>query len=193
MRRPDHVDPSNAFDRTDDRDRSGARPVHRRRLPVAACAIAAALLCAAAVIPTPARAHHGWSSFDTAAPIFLAGTVRQVTWANPHAMLVIEPDAQATLPADLAGRSVPPQVAPVDAAAVLGKAALPRRNAARWTVELAPISRLEAWRLAPITVGERVELVGYTLSQPQAEPIIRVEYLFREGRAYGLRSGPSGS
>lgn len=199
MRRPELADPSASIDRSGGLDRHAQRrppalrPPHRRRVPIAACGVAAAFLFAAAVVPTPASAHHGWSSFDTAAPVYLVGTVRQVTWANPHAMLVIEPDAQVTLPSDLAGRTVPPQVAPVDAASVLGKAALPRRNAPRWTVELAPMSRLESWRLAPIAVGERVELVGYTLSQPQAEPVIRVEYLFRDGRAYGLRSGPAGS
>lgn len=165
----------------------------RRAAAAAACGLAAAALVATAALPTPARAHHGWSSFDTSAPVYLAGTVRQVTWANPHAILVVEPDTQAGLPADLGTRSVPPQVAPVDTASVLGKAALPRRSAARWTIELAPVSRLDAWRLSPIAVGERVELVGYALSQPQAEPLMRVEYLFREGRAYGLRSGPAGS
>ena len=185
MRRPDRTTPNVGSTRH--------RPPKRSNAAAAACGIAGALAFAAATVPAPVHAHHGWSSFDTSAPVYLSGTVRQVTWANPHAMLVIEPDARAALPSDLAGRNVPPQVAPVDAAAVLGKATLPRGGATRWTVELAPMSRLEAWRLAPINVGDRVEVVGYALSQPQAEPLMRVEYLFRDGRAYGLRSSPAGS
>jgi hypothetical protein len=35
----------------------------------------------------PAWAHHGWSSFDQARPIYLEGKVAQVAWRNPHVEL----------------------------------------------------------------------------------------------------------
>lgn len=39
---------------------------------------------ALAAIASPLAAHHGWSSYDEARPITLAGTFTGVTWGNPH-------------------------------------------------------------------------------------------------------------
>lgn len=164
------------------------------RLPSSARrgALAAALAVAAlAWLPPPAGAHHGWSGFDTSAPLYLAGTVRQVNWSNPHATLVIELDTTASLPADLRSRSVPGQATPVDAGAILGKAQLPQRRADRWTVELAPLSRLDAWRVTPPKPGDRVEVVGYTTAGQQGDAVLRAEFLFQGNNAYGLRSAPA--
>ena len=64
----------------------------------------------------PALAHHGWSSFDQARPIWLEGQAVSVAWRNPHAELVLELPADLKLPVDLASRPVPTQTAPVDVA-----------------------------------------------------------------------------
>lgn len=139
----------------------------------------------------PALAHHGWSSFDQDRPIYLEGRVSKVQWRNPHAELVLEVPASLTLPPDLAQRSVPAQSAPVDGKALLAKAVLPTRKDRSWEVELAPLTRMQAWSVAPIAVGAQISLVGFTFVQEKGDAIVRVEYLFVGDKAYGLRSSPA--
>lgn len=43
--------------------------------------------------------------------------------------------------------------------------------------------------MTPLKVGDRVELIGYT-GVPGKPKLLRVEYLFVNGQAYGLRSSP---
>ena len=138
-----------------------------------------------------AFAHHGWSSFDQTRPLWLEGRAVKVVWRNPHAELEIERADGAPLPADLAGRSVPPQTAPVDGAALLKAAVLPTRKDRRWTVELAPISRLEAWKVPEVKVGDTVGVLGFAFTGEKGDPLLRAEYLFAGGRAYGMRSSPA--
>jgi hypothetical protein len=157
------------------------RPGRRRLLLAAGAALVAPL----------ARAHHGWSSFDQSRPIYLAGTVRVVRWANPHAEIELEPVADLKLPGDLPKRAVPPQQAPVDAPAVLAATTLPRRRERVWTVELAPLTRMQAWGVEPLRIGETVEVVGFTFRDERGDAVVRAEYLFRGGKAYGLRSSPA--
>jgi hypothetical protein len=138
-----------------------------------------------------ARAHHGWSSFDQSRPIYLAGTVKVARWGNPHAEVELEPVADPKLPGDLAKRAVPPQLAPVDGSAILAATVLPRRRDRLWTVELAPLTRMQAWGIEPLKVGETVEVVGFTFRDERGDAVLRAEYLFRGGKAYGLRSSPA--
>jgi hypothetical protein len=144
-----------------------------------------------ALAPLAALAHHGWSSFDESRPIYLAGSVTSVAWQNPHAELVVEPAAGLALPPGLATRSVPAQEAPVDAAKVLAETTLPADLAGPWTVELAPLTRMDAWGVARIAAGAQVELVGYAFPQGKSgERVMRVEFLFIDGKAYSIRSMP---
>lgn len=137
----------------------------------------------------PARAHHGWSSFDQDKPVYLAGTVVSVRWQNPHAEVVLRVAPGLALPADLAARSTPSQSQAVDGPTILKKAALPPQPAGDWEVELAPLSRMAAWNAAELKPGERIEVVGYTLTSGK-ERVLRVEYLMAGGRTIGLRSSP---
>ena len=140
----------------------------------------------------PAWAHHGWSSFDQKRPIYLQGQLTQVAWRNPHAELELElPAAGLQLPPDLAARPLPAQSAPVDGAALLKAAQLPTRQDRRWQIELAPLSRLEAWRVPELKVGEAVSLLGFTFNAEQGAAVLRAEYLFAGGKTYGLRSSPA--
>ncbi|RZT93777.1 DUF6152 family protein [Rivibacter subsaxonicus] len=145
----------------------------------------------ALLAPGLSRAHHGWSGFDTAKPLYLEGRIAVVNWANPHATLEVEPRPGLVLPADLAARPLPAQQSAVDGAAILGKARLPAKSAPRWTIELAPLSRLDAWQVKAPKVGDAVSLVGYAAPGEQGAPVIRVEFLFLDGKAYGLRSSPA--
>ena len=138
-----------------------------------------------------ARAHHGWSSFDQDRPIYLQGRVQSVRWQNPHAEVVLELPANLSLPADLAQRALPAQTSPVDGKALLAKAQLPRRKDRRWEVEFAPLSRMQAWKVSPLKVGEEVAVLGFTFQDEKGEAILRVEYLFVGSQVYGLRSNPA--
>ena len=148
------------------------------------------LAAAPALFTLPAWAHHGWSSFDQNRPIYLEGTARDVRWRNPHAELKLELPADARLPADLATRSLPPQSAPVDGAALLRAAQLPTRKDRVWDVELAPLSRMGAWQVPEIKTGDRVAVLGFTFTGEKGDAILRAEYVFVGGKAYGLRSSP---
>jgi hypothetical protein len=140
----------------------------------------------------PAWAHHGWSSFDQARPLYLEGRVAQVAWRNPHVELKLDLPADGLkLPPDLATRSLPAQTAPVDGAALLKAAQLPTRRDRRWEIELAPLSRMQAWGVPEIKAGDTVAMVGFTFSGEKGDAVLRVEYLFAGGKAYGLRSSPA--
>ena len=150
------------------------------------------LLAALPVLASvPAWAHHGWSSFDQERPIYLSGRVSKVAWRNPHAELQLELPENPTLPADLAKRSLPRQTAAVDGAALLAKARLPTRRDRRWEIELAPLTRMQAWGVEEIKPGAEVAVLGFTFAGEQGEAVLRVEYLFVGDKVYGLRSSPA--
>lgn len=149
------------------------------------------LLAATLLAPVLARAHHGWSGFDSSVPIYLEGRIAAVRWGNPHATLELEPTAGLKLPPDLATRSLPAQQAAVDGAALLSKARVPKRALPRWTIELAPLTRMDAWQIRQPQPGEMVSMVGFVSPDEQGPPVLRVEFLFLDGKAYGLRSSPA--
>lgn len=149
------------------------------------------LVVAASTLPLAVQAHHGWSSFDADRPIYLEGTVRSVRWQNPHAELQLDIPADLKLPANLAQRPVPAQTAPVDGKALLAKAVLPTRRDRQWEIELAPLTRMQAWQVQEIKPGAVLSVVGFTLRGEKGDAVLRAEYLFVDGKAYGLRSGPA--
>lgn len=152
------------------------------------------LLWTAAALPLwpgLAHAHHGWGSFDATQPIYLEGKAVAVTWGNPHTELDLDLPAQLALPADLPQRTMPAQTASVDARDILARTRLPKRNDRRWHVELAPLSRLQAWKVAEIKAGDTVAVVGYTFADEKGKAVLRAEYLFSGGGTYGLRSSPA--
>jgi hypothetical protein len=149
------------------------------------------VLIASASAPLGALAHHGWSSFDQDRPIYLEGKVTRAKWQNPHAELELEVPAGLKVPADLAQRTVPAQTSPVDGKALLAKAVTPTRKDRKWEIELAPLTRMDAWKVAEIKAGTMISLVGFTLKGEKGDAVVRVEYLFVDGKAYGLRSSPA--
>ncbi|MCR5866888.1 MAG: DUF6152 family protein [Aquincola tertiaricarbonis] len=157
-----------------------------QRRQVLAIAVPGALMLARS-----AWAHHGWSSFDQQRPLYLEGKAVQVAWRNPHAELTLERPPNLQLPADLAQRPVPAQASPVDGPALLQAARLPTRNDRRWTIELAPLTRLQAWGMPPIAEGTDVAVLGFTFTGEKGDPVLRAEYVWVGGKAYGLRSSPA--
>lgn len=153
--------------------------------------ITASILVSAASLKPLAWAHHGWSGFDQERPIYLEGRVSKSVWQNPHVELELELPEALKLPTDLTQRALPAQSAPVDGKALLARAVLPTRKDRRWNIELAPLTRLQAWKVAEIKVGARISVLGYTFAQEKGDAVLRAEYLFVDGKAYGLRSSPT--
>lgn len=139
----------------------------------------------------PSWAHHGWSSFDQDRPLYLEGRAIKVMWRNPHGELELELPENPTLPADLKQRPLPRQSANVDGPALLAKAQLPTRRDRKWLIELAPLTRLQAWGVEEIKPGTPVAALGFTFTGEKGDPVLRAEYLFVGGKAYGLRSSPA--
>ncbi|MGD9945017.1 MAG: DUF6152 family protein [Burkholderiaceae bacterium] len=158
--------------------------MHRRSL------LAAALLTALPV-PRSVLAHHGWSSFDQGRPLYLEGRATKVAWRNPHAEFMLEVKPDLALPADLARRPVPAQSAGVDGPGLLARTQLPRRKDRVWEIELAPLTRMQAWQVPQLTNGTEVAVVGFTFDGEQGKPVLRAEYLWVGGKAYGMRSSPA--
>ena len=138
-----------------------------------------------------AHAHHGWSGFDQQRPIYLEGRARKVAWRNPHAELELEVVPDLKLPADLTQRRLPAQSAQVDGAKVLSSAVLPTRKDTVWEIELAPLTRMDAWKVPEIKAGDRLALIGYAAQGEQGPAVLRAEFLFAGGQVYGLRSSPA--
>lgn len=159
--------------------------MHRRPLLLSGAALAAGFA------PITLRAHHGWSSFDQARPIWLQGRAAAVRWRNPHAELKLTIEPGMKLPADLAQRKLPAQQAAVDGSALLAAARLPTRADKVWEIELAPLTRMQAWGVPEITDGTALAALGFTFTGEKGDAVLRVEYLFLGDKVYGLRSGPA--
>ncbi len=150
------------------------------------------VLSALAAVPLSQRllAHHGWSSFDETQPLYIAGTVKNVKWQNPHAEIVITVGSDATLPADLAKRSTPAQSASVNGAKIMAAAIVPKKRG-DWTIELSPMTRIDAWKVPTPKVGDTVAAVAYSFKDEKGAAFARVEYLIIGDKIVGLRSLPA--
>jgi hypothetical protein len=136
-----------------------------------------------------ALGHHGWSSFDETRPIYLEGKVKSTKWQNPHAEIKIYVDKNLKLPADLAKRTAPKQTSPVDGAKILAAAVLPNKRG-DWTLELSPMTRIEAWKVREPKPGDTIAAIGFTFKDEKGEALARIEYLIIGTQMYGLRSTP---
>jgi hypothetical protein len=83
-------------------------------------------------------------------------------------------------------------MAPVDGPALLKAARLLQRKDRRWTIEL-ELTRLETWKVASITIGQRVALLGDTFTGAKGEAVLSAASLFVGNAVYGLRSSPAWS
>jgi hypothetical protein len=96
----------------------------------------------------------------------------------------VAPDLR--LPADLATRQVPAQNATVDGAKLLAAAQMPKRKDRVWHIELAPLTRMQAWHVDEIKPGAPVGVLGFAFPGEQRDPVLRAEYLFVAGKVYGM-------
>jgi hypothetical protein len=144
-----------------------------------------------ASLPRWPRAHHGWSGFDQDRPLYLEGKAESVVWKNPHAELMLRVTPGLAVPADLAKRAVPAQSASVDAARILAAARLPTRKDPVWELELAPLTRMEAWKVAEIKPGQQIAAIGYTFPARRARRCCGSSICSRTARSTACRSSPA--
>ena len=107
------------------------------------------------------------------------------------ALMKLELPADPKLPPDLASRKLPAQSAGVDGPALLKAAQLPARKDRVWEIELAPLTRMDAWKVPEIKVGDTIGVLGFTFAGEKGDAVLRAEYLFIGGQVYGLRSSPA--
>jgi hypothetical protein len=146
----------------------------------------------ALTLATQALAHHGWSSFDEARPLYFEGVVKTIKWQNPHAEITITMAANTTLPTDLAKRMWPLQTQTLDSKKIVSTATLPTARG-EWVLELSPLTRVEAWKVAQPKLGDKIAAIGYTFAaekQYNGKHMARIEYLMVGEKIYGLRSMP---
>jgi hypothetical protein len=68
---------------------------------------------------------------------------------------------------------------------------VPTRKDTRWEIELAPLFRLNQWQMPQVPVGAQLSVLGFTFKDEQGAALLRAEYVFLEGKVYGLRSSPA--
>jgi Family of unknown function (DUF6152) len=62
--------------------------------PRSFAAMSAAAVLGGLALAGGAQAHHGWGSYDSTTVTSLAGTVRSVSFANPHASIQLDADGK---------------------------------------------------------------------------------------------------
>ena len=127
------------------------------RLAAALLAVVVTLI----VVPAnAAQAHHGFDDFDTDRPYYIAGTVSQVRWGDPHSYfrLTLESDR----PADTPELALPEQLQAPEDSGPINDAPSYSGSRNELDVVIAPPSYTGRWGLGrPLVDGERVEAVGY--------------------------------
>lgn len=125
--------------------------------------LAASLTFAVMVIVFPAnaaQAHHGFDDFDTDRPYYIAGTVSQVRWGDPHSYFTVT--LESDRPTDTPELALPEQLQAPEDSGPINDAPSYRGSHDELEVVIAPPSYTGRWGLdRPLVDGERVEAVGY--------------------------------
>jgi len=97
-----------------------------------------------------------------------------ISMHSPLAIVVGRMMVTLQLPADLARRSVPPQSASVDGPKLLAAAQLPKRRDKVWEIELAPLTRMEAWKVPELgnqlMRGMRYQVADFLMTVDEKDP-----------------------
>ena len=71
------------------------------------------------------------------------------------------------------------------------RAVVPTRQDRRWEIEMAPLRRLQASKVAEIKPGTSIAVLGFTLTAEKGEAVRRAEYLFVAGNTDALLLSPT--
>lgn len=130
------------------------------RLGRTAAAFLAAFVTLVVVPADAAQAHHGFDDFDTGRPYYVAGTVSDVRWGDPHSTFSLSLDNER--PADTPDLALPEQLQSPEDSGPINDAPSYRGTHDELAVVIAPPSYTGRWGLdRPLADGERVEAVGY--------------------------------
>ncbi|TDO51703.1 hypothetical protein EV643_103442 [Kribbella sp. VKM Ac-2527] len=150
-----------------------------RRIRLATASLVSATLLIL-VSPGTAQAHHGWDDFDTDRLYYVAGTVSEVRWGEPHSFFTVTLDDD--LPADTPERQLPEELqAPEDSGPIN---VAPSYSGAHDALEvvIAPPSFTGPWGLdRPLRDGEQIELVGY-IGESHDDEFRPVAFWYENGR-----------
>lgn len=141
----------------------------------------------------PAYAHHGWGYYDTSAPLYVVGRVTAINWRNPHPTVTIQAN-QTAVPPDWKALPIPRELTDLGFDSTLSRTkALTRAEA--WTLDLAPINRLESWGMPrPPHVGDEMVAIAFpSCSEPRvARPaLIVLDGIGVRQQSVGLPAGCS--
>ncbi|MFF3376673.1 DUF6152 family protein [Streptomyces sp. NPDC002680] len=127
-----------------------------------------------------AQAHHGFDDYDTGRLYYIAGTVSQVRWGEPHSHFTVT--VESDLPSDTPERDLPeglrdaPDSDPINAA--------PSYSGSHDELEvtIAPPSFTGMWGLdRELDEGERIEAVGY-VGKSHTDEFRPVVFWYEEGK-----------
>ncbi|WP_326610543.1 DUF6152 family protein [Streptomyces scopuliridis] len=107
-----------------------------------------------------AQAHHGFDDFDTDRLYYIAGTVSQVRWGEPHSYFTVT--IEDGLPADTPQRDLPEGLQDAADSGPINAAPSYSGSHDELAVTIAPPSFTSMWGLDhKLNDGERIEAVGY--------------------------------
>jgi len=133
------------------------------------------------VLPAPASAHHGWSSFDTRHAYYIRGTVTYVRWGNPHSQVTIKVDA-TELPDGFKDRPLPPDANAANGEATMASARPYGGEHEEIHLVLASPRWMGRWGLdRPLEEGETIEVLGY-LGDAEADDLRPVMFWLADGQ-----------
>lgn len=131
--------------------------IRRTRLATASLLSATTLLAFSA---GTAQAHHGFDDFDTDRLYYIAGTVSQVRWGEPHSYFTVT--VEEDLPADTPEHDLPDGLRDAADSDPINAAPSYDGSHDELAVTIAPPSFTSMWGLdRELNDGERVEAVGY--------------------------------
>lgn len=144
-----------------------------RRVIAATTATTALMMTAPLAV---ANAHHGWAEFDTTAAYYVAGTITDVAWADPHVEVTMRVE-DPNVPAGLANRELPGDLEQIGGRDTLRVTRNYDGGQPEMHLVLAPIGYLQRWGLdRRLQSGERMEAVGF-LNREHADEF-RPEVIF---------------
>ncbi|MER5336954.1 DUF6152 family protein [Micromonospora sp. NPDC002717] len=155
------------------------RHARTRRGRLAAASIAAAVMLI--VFPAnAAKAHHGFDDFDTDRLYYMAGTVSEVRWGEPHSYFTVT--LESDLPADTPELALPEQLQATEDSGPINDAPSYSGSHDVLEVVIAPPSFTGRWGLdRPLVDGERVEAVGY-IGRSHDDEFRPVVFWFEDGQ-----------
>ncbi|WP_381790146.1 DUF6152 family protein [Streptomyces niveus] len=131
--------------------------IRRARLATASLLSATIILLFSA---GAAQAHHGFYDFDTDRLYYIAGTVSQVRWGEPHSYFTVT--VEDGLPADTPERDLPDGLRDAADSDPINAAPSYSGSHDELSVTIAPPSFTSMWGLdRKLNDGERIEAVGY--------------------------------